>query len=178
MLSWGSNGLKVPSSSTHPLLLGPLFMLVGFTYYEDRHQIYFSGSSFWAPYWTSVLNLVFKAQLLFFPFTNQSSDVTFLLLYQHFSSHPDTEILISFPLIRHSFAVSPASILSFPLPLIPGWLHLPEINCRESERTTQRLVNAISVFSLSLIISFVFGIKSLYIALEGSHSLLSKYLWS
>jgi hypothetical protein len=55
---------------------------------------------------------------------------------------------------------------------------LPEINCRESERTTQRLVNAISVFSLPLIISFVSGIKSLYIALEGSHSLLSKYLWS
>lgn len=68
-----------------------------------------------------------------------------------FSSHPDAESLIAFPLIRHSFAVSPASILSFPFPLIPRRLHPPGDQLHWIWKATQRLAYARSVFSLSLV---------------------------
>ena len=106
------------------LLWGPLFMLV-------VSPIMKTDTKYISPVPASGLltghqysNLYLKPNSFSFPFTNQSFDVTFLQPYQHFSSHPDPAILISSPLIRHSFAVSPASIPSFPFPLIPGWLHL------------------------------------------------------
>lgn len=94
----------------------------------------------------------FKIQTLSLSFyTNHPFDVHILPTLSHFSSHPDAESLIPFPLIRHSFAVSPAFILSFSFPLKHAGSIRCEINCTEYERTTQRLVYVRSVFSLSLV---------------------------
>lgn len=142
--------------------------------------------SLWGLFVACVVSPI-KIKLILFLSTHSTPLMSTFCYYITLFQSPRRRRLISFSLIRHSFAISPALILSFPFPLTHAGSMCCEISCTEYERATQRLVHFLvfSAFPSSSspcthqsslrLISFAFGVKSFYTALEASHKIYLLY---